>query len=231
MPSTSDNAVTELQDVDKPFSDYKNVAQPAIKALVQGWQIECGRTDSRRKTRYVDVDIDGEKDTGSLDKDEIFTPVYLIDSNIRTQQSKKASYLTKSERVAILSCNEDASVSGAPIEKDFTLKARYNEWEVPMLKWIDGSEMHAWDTLEILFDEDKPGNFDIEHCEHDKLLYPEDTKHLQKADFLVRVVDVTPKDLSRLVKSSNFSAVQVNKILADNNSNNENATNGEPASH
>jgi len=100
---------------------------------------------------------------------------------------------------------------------------------VPLLKWIDGSETHAWDTLEILFDEDKPGNFDIEHCEHDKLLYPEDTKHLQKADFLVRIVEVTPKDLSRLVKHNGFNAVEVNKILCDNNSGNLDATNGEPA--
>lgn len=216
-----------LDKLNIPFSNYEQVAGDSVKALIKAWTDEQNKTKSRRDIRYVNIDIDGEKDSGSLDKDEIFTPIYLIDSNIKAQQSKKAAYLTKSPRVAILSCNEDASVNGEPIEKDFTLKARYNEYEFPLLKWIDGSETHAWDTVEIIFDPEKPGNFDIEHCEHDKLLYPTDTKHLQKADYLIRLIDLTPRDLAKLVRDSNFDPIQVDKVLSANGTNKD-STSSDP---
>jgi len=202
-----------LSDYSKPFTDYKDVAREAIKGLISSWKQEQRLTEERRRTRYADIDIEGEKDYGSLDKDEIFTPLYLIDSNIKKEQAKKLAYLTKSPRSVILSCIDDASVDGTPIEKDFTTKARYNEWELDFAKWIDGSDSHAWDTVEVIFDVNKPGHFAVEHIGHENLLFPADSKHIQKADFLVRIIELTPRDLAKLVKEGDFSPEEVNTIL------------------
>jgi hypothetical protein len=100
-----DQSTSQLDQLNIPFSDYKKVARDAIKSLVETWNAEQLRTEERRKTRYNDIDIEGEKDSGTLDKDEIFTPIFLIDSNIKKEQAKKAAYLTKSPRAVILSCN------------------------------------------------------------------------------------------------------------------------------
>jgi hypothetical protein len=223
-----DQSTSQLDQLNIPFSDYKKVARDAIKSLVETWNAEQLRTEERRKTRYNDIDIEGEKDSGTLDKDEIFTPIFLIDSNIKKEQAKKAAYLTKSPRAVILSCNEDSSISGAPIENDFTTKARYNEWELDLLRWVDGSETHAWDWVEIVFDADKPGHFAVEHIGHENLFYVHGSKHVQKSDFIVRVVDVTPRDLAKLVRESGFDAGEVNKILCSNKNESNNTNTSDP---
>lgn len=215
-------AQQELEQFGMPFSNYKEVAKEAIKGLVDAWKDEEAKTNDRRKQRYFDVDIESNKKTGELDKDEVFTPVLLVDSNIKKQQAQQLKYLTKSPRVCVALCNEDTSIDGSVIEKDFTQKARYNGWELPLGKAIDGKDTHAWDTVEILFDADKPGHFAIEHIGHENLLFPTDTKEIQSADFIVRLVDITKRDLIKLVKKNGFDPIQVAEILKSNEKDSEN---------
>lgn len=209
------NAESELAEFSKPFSDYKDVARDAIEGLINSWKEETTKTDNRRKMRYFDTDIDAAKNQGDLDKDEVFTPVLLTDSNIKKQQAQQIEYLTKSPRACIMHCNEDSSIVGSIVEKDFTQKARYNGWELPISKCIDGKESHAWDTVEVVFDPDKPGHFGIEHNGHEQLLFPPDTKEIQAADFIIKLVDITKRDLIKLVRKNNFDPIQVAKILND----------------
>lgn len=208
----------------KPFSNYIEIAQPAIKALKSNWDAEKKATTVRRALRRVDIDADKERDSGVLDKDAEFIPSRLIDSNIKKEQAKHAAYLTKSPRSVILTCNEDPTIDGSPLEKHFTNAARYNGWELPLLKWVDGVESHAWDFCEVAFDKSKPGHFAINHVGHERLLFINGIHDIQASDFLVREKEFTGEDILKLVQTAGFDPEQASKILASNNNTDKNSS-------
>jgi hypothetical protein len=207
---TEDN----LSEWDKPFTNYKEVAQPAIKCLKGEWQKEIDKTKERRKKRYFDIDVEKERAAKHLEEDELFIPVAIVNTNIIREQAKYAAYLTKSARAVILTCNEDASVDATIIERDYTQKSRYNAWEMDFLRWIDGTETHGWDFVEVVFDSSKPGHFYNEHCSHDNILFPTDTKDFQASPFVIRFVPFTTKDLIKFSKTQGWNKEQVYKVLS-----------------
>jgi len=208
--NTADKALSEF---DKDFSNYKEVAQPAIRSLKSAWGEEIGRTEERRNLRKVKIDIEGERAKGNLEQDELYCSVRLIDSNITREHARHLQYLTKSARNVILVAQADSNVEVSLVESDFTLKGRYNGWETPFMQAIDGMETHGWDFIEIVFDKNKPGNFSNEHIGHDNLLYPTDTKDFQGSPFIVRTIDYTTKQLVTFAKKNGWDKEQVAKLL------------------
>lgn len=209
-----------LAEFDKDFSDYKQVAQAQIKEVLEAWGPKIEKVKDRRHKRYFDIDVESEKKRLTLAADELFTPVAIVNTNIIREQAKYAAYLTKSARSVILSCNEDAAVDPVVLEKDFTQKCRYNAWEIDLLKWIDGTEMHAWDFVEVVFDASKPGHFAIEHCGHENVFFPDDTRDFQASPFVGRSIEYTAQDLVGFVKNAKWDGEQVYKVLSAGKSKN-----------
>jgi hypothetical protein len=206
-----------LAQYDKDFFNYKDVACQAIKDTKRDWDNEIVKTKERRDKRYFNLDIEDEKKRGTLEKDELFTPVAIVNTNILREQAKYAAYLTKSARSCIFSCNEDSSIDPTILERDFTQKCRYNAWEIDFLRWIDGCETHAWDIVEVIFDSSKPGHFGVEHCGHENVYFPADTKDFQQAPYVIRMIDYTAKDLIDFVKKRGWNKDQVAKVLSGGN--------------
>jgi hypothetical protein len=207
------SADTILSDYSKPFSDYKEVAQTAIKEVMGLWEDEITQTTARRNLRNIKINTDDERRKKTIEEDEIFAPVRLIDTNIVREQAKYAQYLTKPTRDVVLTCNEDSALDTTIIERDFTQKARYNGWEIPPLKTIDGMETHGWDSVEILLDTSKAGHFAVEHISHENLIFPTDTKDFQSAPFVIRLCEYTTQDLVKFAKKRGWNPAQVKKVL------------------
>ena len=202
-----------LADYDVEFFDHETTKK-AVQDLESTWKKECEVTEERRTKRYLEIDAELERQKGNLDADECWSPMRVINTNIMREQPKYAAYLTKSSRMAIFSCNEDPSVDSAVLEKDYTVKSRYKGWEQAYLKLIDGTETHGWDAIEVVYDESKPGHFSREHIGHENFWYPPDTLNtIQVADYCLRIVTYTPKDVLGFVKNNGWNLDQVMILL------------------
>lgn len=222
QPTSNDNNEDSdiLADYDKPFSNYIEVGQKAIKTVVDQWKLERQQTESRRKIRFIKVNVDEEKRKRNLEEDELFIPIRLVDTNITREQAKYAQFITQSPRNAILEAIEDPAQDTSIVEKDFTTKGRYNGWEIQFLKTVDGMQMHGTDGIELLLDTTKPGHITREHVGHDCLLYPTDTKDFQASPFCIRLQEFSTPDLVLFTKKKGWNAAQVKKVIEANQNRN-----------
>src|SRR5688572_9358193 len=106
-------------------------ARDNLKLLNGTWGTFRNKAENFRLSRYLDVDNQLAKDSGMLDADELFSPVKLIDRNIRREQSKYINYLVASRRIAIFSANDDPGLDTSLLEKDFSKRAKYPGWQLP----------------------------------------------------------------------------------------------------
>lgn len=208
------NKASYLSKYIKDFADYE-VAKDRIKALKDAWGRISDETRENRKKRFFSVDQESEKALGNLNPDELYTPIRLCHTNIQREQAKYVAYLTQSPRTAVFTCNEDASVDCTPLNNDFTTKARYNEWEIPLLRWVDAGQTHGFCGIEVIFDDSKPGHFSIDYIPRDKLIFPLDTKNLQSAAFIARILEYTPEELAEFVLYNQWDETNVGKLIED----------------
>jgi len=129
------------------------------------------------------------------------------------EQAKYTAYLTQPQRSTIISCNEKPAIDTAILERAFTTACRYDGWELDLLKTVDGFETHGWDAIEISADLTKPGHFYLDHIGADNLYFPVDTKSLQNADFLIRKVEYTVRDIINIALSKGWNMKQVSKMI------------------
>jgi len=203
---------TQVDEQDK-FFDFTQ-ARPHLRRLIDDWHTEIEDTEVRRKTRKVEIDIEGLRQKGDLDEDETIIPVRVIDSNIQREQPPYINYLKNSRRLAIFECLDDPTKDNDLLEQDFTKKCTYTSWETPHYKCLDGSQAHGWDAIEVVYDESKPGNFSLEHIGHDKLLFPRSAIDIQQCPRIIRCYDVSILQLRLWVKKYGFDPIQVEMILA-----------------
>ena len=205
----STNPQTENEQ-DKMFSFTD--AETHLRRIVDDWREEVNDTEQRRKLRKVEVDVEALRQKGELDEDETFIPVRMIDNNIIREQPPYINYLKNSRRLAIFECLDNPTLDNDLLEQAFTKVSTYTNWETPYFKCIDGAQAHGWDSVEVVFDSSKPGNFAIEHIGHDKLLFPRSAIDLQQSPRVIRCYDVTILQLQKFVTSYSFDVEQVNAI-------------------
>src|SRR5438552_10000780 len=183
--------ISQLQ-VDQPL-DKENYldfdfAKTRLKVLIDDWSAITEDSERNRTIRYIKTDIDSLKAAGLFKEDETFVGCRLIDQNIRAEIPSFVSYITQPRRSAIFSSSIGQPVQGIEnIEKFFTDVARYEGWEIPFLKVVDGSLTHGWDFVEIVFDISRPGHFSIEHVGRDQLLFDKETEDFQNQEIIIRV--------------------------------------------
>ncbi len=218
MRGISENtAVADNSQNGRDYYDFQ-FAKGVYCKLIDGWIGITDETDRQRALRYVkDADSIDLRANGTLKPDEVYTPVRLIDSNIRGEQPSLIQYITQSRRSIIFASPDSIPIDGIEkLEEDFTLKARYLGWELPLIKNLDGTQAHAWDSIETVFDPDYPGNFCLEHIGHDRLIFSIDSEDIEAQEVVAIRKMLTNNQLRSMVKDG-FNEAQVEKLINTSN--------------
>lgn len=215
-PTMADGGVTS-DESQKNYYDYE-YAKGVYSKLIGAWAEITGETERQRDLRYIkDADSIQLRAQGIIKPDELYTPTRLIDTNIRTEQPSYVQYLTQSRRSIIFATTGTTTVDGLDkLEETFTKVARYEEWEVPFIRTIDGTEAFGWDAVEIIFDPDKPGNFCFEHIGHSRLIFNTDSEDIESQEVIAIEKNLTSKQLLNYVTKDGWDKSQVDKLISSN---------------
>lgn len=192
--------------------DYAKTKLTALKAA---WETgEAMQTQIRRDLRSIRVDVEDMRSKGEMDADETFVPIRIIDSNITKEAAPFIEYLSQPDRLVVMKSREGIPESDLRFrESEFTRVMRYEGWILPFIKVQDGAATHGWDSVEVIYDETKPGHVAIDHVRHDELWIPQDTRNIQDCEYVVRKYMVSIYALRKLIKSGGFIEERVQKIM------------------
>lgn len=196
------------------YYDYQK-ASGVYDKLIDSSQWLNTMVERERALRYVkDAESITLREKGILKADEVYIPNRLIDQNIRAEQPALVKYLTQSQRSIIFESSDGIPVDGKEkLENDFTLKARYLKWEIPWIQCFDGCQAHGKDSVEVLFDPRKPGNFCIEHIGPNRLIFSKDSEDIQNQEVLLIEKVMTSNQLRSM---DGFNQEQVTKLINSN---------------
>lgn len=216
---TSDQSAFKSNEAEaKPADDKYSFEKlkGKVSRISKSWKDEKSLSDERRELRYLNVNCEEERRTGRFKPHEIYIPIRIIDDNIRKEAPQYISYLTSSRNAAIFkprdTRNFPQGLSIQELENGFTRMVRYNGWEIPFFKGLDGTQLHGWSAVEVVFDSDKPGHFAIEDIAHENLWFSIDLENSQKAPFLVRNCKVTKEEL---LKFKDVDKDEVEQLFKD----------------
>ena len=208
--------VIELPPVE-PLMDY-STAREKLKALIDAWEPQREYTESCRRMRKVDVDVQALQSSGILKQDETIIPIRTIDTNIKREQPAYVGYLKQARRLAVFKNLENIQQNTELIEENFTLGMTYKNWEIPWFKVIDGAQLCGWDSVEVEFDTNRPLHAGLDHIGNENLIFPLDTKNIQACELVIRRYEITTKQLERFVTQFGFNKEQVDMTVAKNRS-------------
>jgi len=173
------------------------------------------KADAARRLRYSEIDVEAERKACRLAPDELFTPMHLIDSNIRREQSSYIQYVTQSNRAVVLAHKTDARVDASMLERDVTTRLRYNGWQIPMYANIDAFQANGYSVMEVTFDQSKQGEVAHEQIALGDFGFTSDTKDFQEAECLSRRYYFSKTKLIEMSKQSldPFDSEQVKKVI------------------
>jgi len=213
--SQSMDAAKSPSPSSKDFGNF-DYMRKRVDKLIESWKSYVNETvNKNRAFRYIKMDKETLKMYGFFKEDEVYTPVRLIDQNIRSEQPQYIAYITQSRRACVLQSAAGLSITGIEkVEKLFTDHARYEAWETPFIRVVDGQSTHGWDWQEIEFNTEYPGHFCFHHVGHGKLLFDFDTEDIQNQEYLAKEENWTAMQLSD--PDEGFVSDQVNKILESN---------------
>jgi hypothetical protein len=193
--------------------DYQK-AKPYLTELATRWNTsEQLRTESNRLTRDVDIEVDGLREEGLLEDDEAFIPDRVIDLNIQREMPSDINYLKNSRRVATFRDVLDPTYDTDLLEQEFTRVVTYKGWVVPFYKEFDAAKTHGWASMEVLYDESKPGNASIEYIAHENLIFAQDAEDIQNCICVLRRYMLTPLVLKQWVNKFGFDFQQVMLLI------------------
>lgn len=194
----------EIVDVSKEEADICFDYQKArvyLFALADQWDKgEKVKTEGNRLTRDIEVHIDSLREEGLVDDDEAFIPNRIIDLNIQREMPSYINYLKNSRRVGTFKDILDQTFDTDLLEQEFTRVMTYKGWVIPFFKEFDGSMTHGWCSVEVLYDESKPGHAGVEYIAHEDLVFPCDATDLQSCSSILRRYMITPMDLKSWCK-------------------------------
>ncbi len=153
--------------VDLFYEDYfiYEKAKIRINDIIDSWSGLCSQAQQRRNERYIDLNIEELRKSGSILPDETFIPQRVIDINMSRELPEFLSFLKQSNRLAIFTCVSDPNIQTDNLEKDFTKGLTYEGWYKDFKKMIDGAQLHGWDSVEVVYDESKPLHVGFEHVD------------------------------------------------------------------
>lgn len=209
---------TSASDSTSKVSDFSvfSEAKGTVKKLVDVMNDQEQVVMNNRHLRYTEIDIEAERKSGKLGPDELYIPQHIIDTNIRREQSTYVSYLTQANRTVILVDLDNPSKSTSNLEKDFTNKTRYEGWQIPHFRNIDGMQQNGYGIMELCFNEPSPGHMILQEVAYGDFGYSLDSREIQSCEMVVRRYRFTKSQLIGMAKSNTwqFSLKEVQKIVS-----------------
>lgn len=202
------------QEDSHDYYDFQK-AKGVFDKLIDGWKSQDEEVTRQRAVRYIkDSDSLSLRQRGILLADEMYSPQRLIDQNIRSEKPALIKYLTQSTRSVIFETTDLTPVDGKEkLEAFFTNCARFLKWEIPWTRCFDGSQAHGKDSVEVVFDASKPGNFRIDHIGPSRLIFSTDSEDLH-AQEVIAIERILTSNQLRTMKG--FNKEQVSKIVQTN---------------
>src|SRR5678815_465770 len=181
-------------------------------------QDNLAKLDASRKLRYAEVDIEAEREAGRLQPDELYIPQHISDVNIRREQSPYIQFITQSPRAVICQDKKDVSAEMTILENDLTSKLRYDDWQLSMFSNIDGFEQNGYGIMEVVMDQNNPGEVAHEYVNYSDFAFISDTKNIQNVEAVTRRFHYTKTQLLNLCGdqtdlNSQFNRTQVDMII------------------
>jgi hypothetical protein len=172
------------------------------------------------------VDIEALRSAGKCLAHEKYIGVRVIDNNIQKDIPPYVSYIKQSRRSAIFKSvdgpiNTDDQIL---LEEEFTRVVRYPQWEFDYIRWIDGTILHGYDWLEVLYDDTKPGFCATNHVGCIDLIFDLSVKNIQDSRMVIRRYRPTLVVLDELAEKHGFDAKAV-KLLRQRLKQNQQSTN------
>jgi hypothetical protein len=199
--------VPELFDFEK--------AKIRIGKLIGAWQSDVMDAKTRRKERYIELDVEQLQEEGLLLADEVIIPDRVIDTNIVKEKSDAMAFLNSGYRLAIFDCVSNPEVNTLQLDLEVTKGLTYKGWYREFDRVVDGAMLHRDDCIEVVFDETKPLHVGFEHVGFDNLYYDKAVSNIQDSEFLIRKYEVNMMQLEKFLKNG-FDAAQVGIITTAN---------------
>lgn len=188
-----------------------------LKRLEKDWNEITREAEKNRLKRKIEVNIETLRKMGLLKPDETLIPRRIINENINREQTTYIPYLKQSHRLAVFKCLSDPSINTENLEQEITDGLNYPGWDSQFLKCRDGAALHGWDSMEVVFDEEKPFHCANEHIGHPNLMFSRKALSLQACPFIMRKFELTPVTLEAFRDTLNFDPAQVKILLDDFN--------------
>lgn len=204
----------QIVEGETDYTDYPS-AKLQYQRLIDNWKVEDNRTERNRMMRYQKgTDSQDLRNSGQLKADEMYNPIRIIDTNIRREQPQYINYLTQSRR-SIIFCSEETTFVDnlEKLELDFTNKARYIGWEIPFFRCIDGAQTHGWDSVEVIFSEEYPGNFCFHHIGHENLIFAFTSEDINFQETVLVKEQLSSSQLMSLVAKKGWDEREVSSLI------------------
>lgn len=173
-----------------------------------------------RENRAFEIDLDSSRAGGQvggvgINPSEAYIPVRTIAANIARKLPDAVRYITVPARLMVFTPTNGLTTSTANdreiLEKEFTRVMRYPGWQIPIIQWWDGAELHGTSEIGVFYDPDKPGHVRLEHCPGDRLYYNRRLNNIQSAPLVVLEHAVTTVDIDELAAQYGFDEAIVAK--------------------
>lgn len=190
-----------------------------LKGLKEVIDDLTNKNESSRKLRYAEIDIEAEREAGRLQPDELYIPLHIIDTNIRREQSPYVQYVVQSPRAVICKDPSKPSDDLQVLEADLTEKLRYEGWQTAMFANIDGFQANGYSIMEVVQDQNAPGEVSYEAVQYNDFAFTTDTRDMQAVEMVMRSYYFTKTRLLELCgdvnnpQSSDFIREQVQKLI------------------
>ena len=168
-----------------------------------------------RRLRYTEIDVEGERKAGRLQPDEMYIAQHLIDTNIRREQSSYVQYVTQPQRAVVMRDILAPSSETSLIEQDVTQKLRFDGWQLSVYSCVDGMQQNGYGVMEIVQDQNQPGEVAHECVQLGDFGFIADTRDLQESEVIARQYFFPKTKLLSLAndETSGWSLTEVNKVI------------------
>ena len=211
---------------DRNSTDYINstdydTLKEKLTGLKQVLDDLTAKSEAHRKLRYADIDIEAEREAGRLLPDELIVPQHVIDTNIRREQSPYVQYVTQSSRAVICEDQDDPTVNLDQLDRDLTKKIRFDGWQLSVFACIDSFQANGYGVLEVIMDQNKPGELATESVSLGDFAFTSDTRDIQAVEMTARTYYFTKTRLFALCgdplkpdPTQDFNREEVEKLVA-----------------
>ena len=210
-PITADGSIIEQEEVKLP--DIHSFYTDSLKQ-VGAFDAQVGKLIAlNRKKRNLRVDLDKLREDKTLDRDETFIAMRIIAQNIKREIVPYVNYLIQSPRSCVFTDLEDSMLSTERVENEFTTLTRYPGYFADFYATLDGAIAHGSATMEIIYDETKPGYVSFSAIPAEDFIYPLNMRDIASAPKLIRRYHFTKTELKDYSKKEGFNTQVATDVL------------------